>query len=102
MSLKQAVGYALSPERTLPAATGDLPRSETRRGSSTSLTAREREVASLVAQWLTNRRISKELSISERTVTTHVARSLKKLELGSRSKLAAWITAQEQSPKDPA
>lgn len=40
---------------------------------------------------LTNRQIAQELSISERTVTTHVGRSLKKLGLGSRARLAAWI-----------
>ncbi|HEX6708731.1 MAG TPA: BTAD domain-containing putative transcriptional regulator, partial [Rubrobacter sp.] len=102
MSLKQAIGYALSPERTFPPTGDGPPQTETSGRTPTYLTAREREVASLVAQGLTNRRISEELSISERTVATHVARSLKKLELGSRSRLAAWITAQEQSPQDPA
>jgi predicted ATPase/DNA-binding SARP family transcriptional activator/DNA-binding CsgD family transcriptional regulator len=87
MSLQQAAGYALSQTET--------------RVRSSSLTPREREVALLVAQGLTNRRISEELSISERTVATHVARSLKKLGLGSRSRLAAWITAEEQSSPDP-
>jgi non-specific serine/threonine protein kinase len=100
MSLQQAAGYALSLESTLPTAAGEFSQTETRVRSS-SLTPREREVALLVAQGLTNRRISEELSISERTVATHVARSLKKLGLGSRSRLAAWITAEEQSPPDP-
>ena len=56
------------------------------------LTAREREVALLVAGGLTNRQIAKELSISERTAGNHVAKILKKLELRSRAQITAWAT----------
>ena len=99
MSLQRAAGYALFLENTLPTAAGKSSQTETRVQTS-SLTPREREVALLVAQGLTNRSISEELSISERTVATHVGRILKKLELGSRSRLAAWIT-EEQLTQDP-
>jgi DNA-binding NarL/FixJ family response regulator len=44
-----------------------------------ALTPREREVALLVAEGLTNRRIACERTISERTVITHVDRILRKL-----------------------
>ena len=94
MSLQQATEYALSREGTTPSYTGDVAAAEP---TSASLTPREREVAHLVARGLTNRRISEELSISERTVTTHVGRILKKLRLGSRSRLAAWISEQGNS-----
>jgi DNA-binding NarL/FixJ family response regulator len=57
-----------------------------------TLTRREEEVAALVAQGLTNRYIATELSISERTVATHVRKILSKLGLSSRSRLAAWVT----------
>jgi DNA-binding NarL/FixJ family response regulator len=51
------------------------------------LTRREREVASLVAQGLTNRQIASELVIGERTVETHVRNLLKKLGLNSRDQV---------------
>ena len=44
-----------------------------------NLSRREREVAVLVATGLTNRQISTELSISERTAGNHVAKILRKL-----------------------
>ena len=96
MSLQQATEYALSPEST-PPSTPDVGTSE----RSSSLTPRELEVAHLVAQGLTNRRISEELSISERTAATHVGRILKKLGFGSRSQLAAWITEQVTPTPNP-
>jgi DNA-binding NarL/FixJ family response regulator len=48
-------------------------------------------VAILVARGLTNRQVSSELSISERTVHGHIRNILKKLELRSRVQLAAWV-----------
>jgi DNA-binding NarL/FixJ family response regulator len=47
-----------------------------------------REVAYLVACRLTNRQISKELFISERTVDALVRKILKKLGLRSRAQIA--------------
>ncbi len=41
-----------------------------------ALTPREREVADLVAEGLTDREIACHLGISERTVNTHVSRIL--------------------------
>ena len=54
-----------------------------------SLTAREREVAELVASGLTNRQVAGRLFLSVRTVETHVDRVLGKLGLGNRTQLAA-------------
>ena len=56
----------------------------------TDLTAREREVATLVARGLTNAAIAKELYISPRTAAVHVSNILAKLGLGNRSELTAW------------
>lgn len=55
------------------------------------LTHREREVAALVVQELTNRQIAKELLISERTVDHHVEKILKKLNLSSREQVASCL-----------
>ena len=66
-----------------------------------ALTPREREVVLLVASGLTNRQIAGELTISERTVTTHVDHILRKLGVTSRSRIAAWAVGQllpEESP----
>ena len=54
------------------------------------LTSREREVAGLVAQGLTNAAIAKQLYISPRTAAVHVSNILAKLGLGNRSELTAW------------
>ncbi|WP_246561521.1 LuxR C-terminal-related transcriptional regulator [Streptomyces roseirectus] len=54
------------------------------------LTRRERDVAALVAQGLTNRRIATRLSLSPRTVDRHVENILTKLGLRRRAQLAAW------------
>jgi DNA-binding CsgD family transcriptional regulator len=61
------------------------------------LTAREMEVASLVAGGLTNRQIADRLVISERTAQNHVQHILTKLGFTSRSQIAAW-TAGLPSP----
>jgi DNA-binding CsgD family transcriptional regulator len=54
------------------------------------LTRREREVASLVAQGLSNRDIAEKLVLSERTVEKHVSNILSKLHFTSRTQVAAW------------
>jgi non-specific serine/threonine protein kinase len=54
------------------------------------LTAREREIAALVADGLSNRAIAARLVISQRTVDGHVERILAKLGFTSRAQVAAW------------
>ena len=89
MDMEEAIEYALSDEE------GALPTPSEpwqRVGEETALlTHREEEIATLVARGLTNRQIASELSISEHTVASHVARILKKLGLGSRSQITAWV-----------
>jgi LuxR family transcriptional regulator, maltose regulon positive regulatory protein len=53
------------------------------------LSAREREVLSLVAEGLTNHDIAKRLVLSEHTVNRHVANILRKLGLPSRAAAAS-------------
>lgn len=58
------------------------------------LTAREREIAALVAQGHSNRVIADTLVIGERTVETHISNILFKLGVGARTQIAAWAVAQ--------
>jgi DNA-binding NarL/FixJ family response regulator len=53
------------------------------------LTAREREVAGLVAKGLTNRDIAARLVVSKRTVDAHLEHILSKLGYSSRVQVAA-------------
>jgi DNA-binding CsgD family transcriptional regulator len=52
------------------------------------LSAREREVAELVAERRTNRAIGEALFLSERAVENHVSRIFRKLGVSSRAELA--------------
>jgi DNA-binding CsgD family transcriptional regulator len=54
------------------------------------LSAREREVAGLVAQGRSNREIASCLVVSERTAEAHVSNILGKLGLTTRTQIAAW------------
>ncbi|WP_163509830.1 ATP-binding protein [Fodinicola acaciae] len=55
------------------------------------LTRREREIAQLIADGLSNRQIAERFVLSERTVETHVRSVLSKLQLGNRTHVAAWV-----------
>jgi len=55
------------------------------------LTERERQVATLIAQGRSNREIAETLVISYRTVETHIANIMFKLNCTSRSQVAAWV-----------
>jgi len=54
------------------------------------LTRREREIAALVAEGLSNREIAQRLVIAKRTVDSHLEHILAKLEMASRTQIAAW------------
>ena len=54
------------------------------------LTAREREVAALIAEGLTNSQLAERLFISPKTAAVHVSNILMKLGLSSRAEVAAW------------
>jgi len=56
----------------------------------TPLTARERQVAMMVARGLTNRQIAEELVIAMATATLHVEHIRGKLGFHSRAEIAGW------------
>jgi pimeloyl-ACP methyl ester carboxylesterase/DNA-binding CsgD family transcriptional regulator len=60
------------------------------------LTARELEVAALVADGLTNHSIATRLAIAPRTAEAHVENIRRKLEVHSRAQIATWITEQRR------
>ncbi len=68
-----------------------------RRGASPvgGLTRREREIAALLAEGLTNKEIASRLVISQRTVETHVDHVLGKLGITSRAQVASWVAEQQ-------
>jgi DNA-binding CsgD family transcriptional regulator len=70
-----------------------LPR--LRRSVPTSLTARQAEVAALVAEGLTNRELAERLGISERSAESHLERIRLRLGFRSRAQVAAWYVARE-------
>jgi pimeloyl-ACP methyl ester carboxylesterase len=71
-----------------------LPR--LRRAVTTGLTARQTEVAALVAEGLTNRQLAHRLGITERSAESHVERIRLRLGFTSRSQVAAWYVARSQ------
>ncbi|HET7487534.1 MAG TPA: AAA family ATPase [Acidimicrobiales bacterium] len=60
------------------------------------LSARELEVARLVAAGLTNRQIAERLVISGRTAQNHVQHILTKLGFTARSQIAAWTAGRNE------
>ncbi|MEO3792493.1 LuxR C-terminal-related transcriptional regulator [Nonomuraea sp. B10E15] len=86
MTADQAVSCALDGTRPDPPAAMFVPVVQESR-----LTAREREIAELVARGLSNRAIADELVISPATAARHVANILSKLGFSTRTQIAAWM-----------
>lgn len=60
------------------------------------LTRREREIAVLVSEGLTNRQIAATAHISERTAENHVQHILTKLGFTTRAQIATWVARGEK------
>ncbi|NJN74326.1 MAG: response regulator transcription factor [Limnothrix sp. RL_2_0] len=58
--------------------------------SNVELTPTETKVVSFVSQGLSNREISEKLSVSQRTIESHVSNMLNKTNLSNRTELARW------------
>jgi non-specific serine/threonine protein kinase len=83
MTDNEAVAYALQPQ--------GLATSDTKLDAWSPLTAREQEVARLVASSMTNRQIATKLVVSPATAAKHVEHIREKLGLTSRMQIAAWV-----------
>jgi predicted ATPase/DNA-binding CsgD family transcriptional regulator len=102
-------GHALSREQVVALALEDVGPVDVRPSTGTALrddgdelSARELEVARLVASGMSNPAVAAELFVSVATVKTHVSHILGKLGLDSRVQLAQWIAAQGVGPAPPA
>jgi len=82
-SIEEAAAYALNLTHT--AQTQDKKQAEP-----DPLSQREREVASLIAQGLSNPEISDRLVLSKRTVEKHIAHILDKLNFENRAQIVRW------------
>jgi predicted ATPase/DNA-binding SARP family transcriptional activator/DNA-binding CsgD family transcriptional regulator len=91
MSMERAIEYALSEDDSSTIATRTPEHTSSATARALALTRREREVARLVAQGLTNRQIAEALFVSERTVDHHVSNILRKLSLSSREQVASRL-----------
>ncbi len=67
------------------------PQPRTAAPGSGALTARELEIARMVAARQSNKAIARRLGVSPRTVGTHVSNIFRKLEINSRQELASWV-----------
>jgi pimeloyl-ACP methyl ester carboxylesterase len=63
-----------------------------------TLTARQLEVAALIARGCSNREIATELVITERSAESHVERIRARLGFRSRAQIAAWYVATHPPP----
>jgi predicted ATPase/DNA-binding CsgD family transcriptional regulator len=88
-------GFALGWEQEI--ATAPERPSATEHEDATGLTARELEVARLVADGLSNPAVAATLFVSVATVKTHVSHILRKLGLESRTQLAGWVAAHDSN-----
>ncbi|MDX6487132.1 MAG: hypothetical protein QOF43_2285 [Gaiellaceae bacterium] len=114
-----AVGYLLKdaePEELIrgirAAARGDAPlapraarellsaRSQ-ERAAAPELSTREREVLELVSRGYPNKRIARELEISEKTVKAHLTNVFQRIGVTDRTQAALWAKSQEASRVDP-
>ncbi|MBI5651866.1 MAG: tetratricopeptide repeat protein [Chloroflexi bacterium] len=95
LDLEQAIAFALSEMKFSdspdPRAASLSPR-QIAKEKFDGLTAREREVAALIAQGQSNREIAEMLVLSERTIEGHVGNILNKLGFNARTQIAAWAT----------
>ena len=65
------------------------------------LTSREFEVARLIADGATNVEIAAELTITRKTVASHVEHILAKLGMGRRAEIAVWASTRTASRSEP-
>jgi predicted ATPase/DNA-binding CsgD family transcriptional regulator len=89
MTAEEAVACALDGE--LPDLRAEVAELAAPVVQESRLTARELEIADLVARGLSNRAIADELVISPATAARHVANILAKLGFSTRTQIAAWV-----------
>ena len=95
MHLEEVVDYALSD----PIPSSESTHSEKEKFG--GLTAREREVAALIAQGKSNREIAEAMTVGVKTIETYVTRILNKLGFDSRVQIATWAIEKGIQKREP-
>lgn len=95
-------GAALTPTAAIACALEETPaakpaavRARRTEPEASPLTRREREVAMLVYEGLSNQQIAERLVLSIRTAEAHVENILRKLGFSSRSAVASWVAEHQ-------
>jgi non-specific serine/threonine protein kinase len=96
-TLDEALAYALGEKPTARRGTAAGSAATPAAPKPALLTRREREVAELAAQGMSNKDIAATLVIAQRTAEAHVEHILTKLGITSRTLIAAWIAEQRDS-----
>ncbi|MDP4505141.1 ATP-binding protein [Nonomuraea turcica] len=96
---EEAVAYALAEDKPGGAEAKEAPEAK---GEQAPLTRREREIAQLVAQGMTNKEIAASLVIAQRTAEGHIEHILTKLGFSSRAQIAVWVGEQARADDDAA
>ncbi|MFE6306491.1 ATP-binding protein [Nocardiopsis sp. NPDC057823] len=91
LDVRTVVAEALTPLHTTDAPAADTGPAQPAGITGTPLTARELQVAELVAQGDTNHRIANRLGISKWTAINHLRNVMRKLEMSSRAEVAGWF-----------
>jgi DNA-binding NarL/FixJ family response regulator len=90
MSIAEAVTQAVAVDLASPTSSSSTSAPmESSIHAGSGLTAREREILGLLCERLTDRQIAEHLFLSPRTVESHVASLLRKLDVGNRRDAAA-------------
>jgi DNA-binding CsgD family transcriptional regulator len=96
LDFAQRAGAVLLAERAHEEliAAGARPRRVVRSGAA-SLTPSERRIAAMTAEGLTNREIAQALFVTLRTVEMHLSNVFRKLQISSRTQVAAALAGDE-------
>ena len=94
-------GYRMTVEEVaeIDAETYDKTGAARHKQDASPLTSREQEVANLIAEGLSNREIARTLTISPRTAESHVDHILTKLDVSSRTQIAAWVLSRHRAER---
>lgn len=95
--LQQAIYSVCSGDNEQPVYSQDIAeklQASVLNGPGSQLSPREYEILLLVAQGMTNREIADSLVLAVKTVDSHVARLIKKVEVSNRSQLTAYAYEQ--------
>ena len=79
----------------------ELPGPPGRQRPAGLLTGRERQIAALVGEGMSNRDIAQQLGISKRTVDAHLEHIFGKLGISSRVQLATGLSPTAPFPERP-